>query len=174
MPSEVAEPITTQYCGGKDNTLGALWNRLKRTKRKTQQRTEPDIFSPKGREWLSSHQISSCLTLLLHTKYRNAVHQAATGSAPMVCSDKMLKILLHDASQNPLPADAEFTKVLADSCLTAGPCPSIFIGDDQHFRNISINAKTSTIDLVDPLGNGFPAEVIQQVQDFHDKRDGKR
>ena len=92
----------------------------------------------------------------------------------MVCSDKMLKILLHDASQNPLPADAEFTKLLADSCLTAGPCPSIFIGDDQHFRNISINAKTSTIDLVDPLGNGFPAEVIQQVQDFHDKRDGKR
>ena len=118
-------------------------------------------------------QISSCLTLLLHTKYMSAVHQAAIGSAHMVCSDKTLKVLLHDASQSSLPAHADFTKVLVDSCSTEGPCPSIVIGDNLHFRNICINAKTSTIDFVDPFGHGFPTEIRQLVQDFYDMHAGK-
>ena len=154
-------------------TLNALWNKLGKTKTETQQLTTPDLFNPKGRDWLSAHQISSCLTLLLHTKYMSAVHQAAIGSAHMVCSDKTLKVLLHDASQTPLPAHADFTKVLLDSCSTEGPCPSIVMGDNLHFRIVCINAKTSIIDFVDPFGHGFPTEVRQLVQDFYDRHDGK-
>ena len=101
---------STQYGGGKSSTLEPLWNKLRKTKAKIQQLTTPDLFNPKGRDWLSAHQISSCLTLLLHTKYRSAKHQAAIGSAHMVCSNKTLKVLLHDASQTPLPAHADFTK----------------------------------------------------------------
>ena len=91
----------------------------------------------------------------------------------MVCSDKTLKVLLRNASQTPLSAHADFTKVLADSCSTEGPCPSIVIGDNLHFRNIYINAKTSTIDFMDPFGRGFPTDVRQLVQDFYDRYDGK-
>ena len=166
---------STQYGGGKSSTSEPLWNKLRKTKTnfKTKQLTTPDLFNPKGRDWLSARQISSCLTLLLHTKYKSAVHQAAIGSAHMVCSNKTLKVLLHDASQTSLPAHANFTQVLVDSCMTEGPCPSVVIGDNLHFRNICINAKTSTIDFVDPFGHGFPTEVRHLVQDFYDRHDGK-
>ena len=170
-PTRAAD--SAQYGGGKGNTLNALWNKLRKTKTETQQLTTPDLFNPNGRDWLNAHQISSCLTLLLHTKYMSAVHQAAIGSAHMVCSDRTLKVLLHDASQSSLPAHADFTKVLVDSCSTEGPCPSIVIGDNLHFRNICINAKTSTIDFVDPFGHGFPTEIRQLVQDFYDMHAGK-
>ena len=91
----------------------------------------------------------------------------------MICSDKTLKVLFCDASQRSLPALADFTEVLVDSCLIGGPCPSIVFDDNLHFRIICINAKTSTIDVVDPFGRGFPTEVRRQVQDFYDKHDGK-
>ena len=85
-----------------------------------------------------------------------------------------LEKLLHEASQSPLPTNnADFTKVLADSRSTEGPCPSIVIGDDLLQKYIYINAYTCTVDFVDPFGHGFPAEVIQQVQDFFDRDDGK-
>ena len=100
------------------------------------------------------------------------MHQAAIGSANMVCSNRTLKVLLHDASQTPLPAHADFTKVLVDSCKTEGPCPSIFIGDKLHFRNIYTNAKTSTIDFVDPFGHGFPTDVKQLVHFMRAKVNG--
>ena len=164
---------STEYGGGTGSTLNTLWDKLRVGKNKTQQSTALDIFDPKGREWLSVHQISSCLTLLPHTKYRHAVHQAATGSAHMVCNITSLEKLFCEAPQCPLPADADFTKVLADSCSTEGPCPSTVTCDDLHFRNICINAKTSTIDFVDPFLHGFPTEVIKQVQDFYDRHDGK-
>ena len=163
-----------QYGGGKGNTLAALWHKVQNNTARTTQHEAAEIFSPHGKEWLSAHQISSCLTLLLHTKYRHAVHQPAIGSAHKVCAVKTLEKLLHEASQSPvLPANADFTKVLVDSCSTQGPCPSIVIGDDLHFRNICINAKTNTVDFVDPFGHGFPTEIIQQVQDFFDRHDGK-
>ena len=162
-----------QYGGGKSNTLNTLWGKLKKTKTKIKQCAKPDIFNPHNQEWLSAHQISSCLTLLLHTKYRHAIHQAVTGSAHMVCSNKTLEKLLHHASQDPLPAHADFPKGLADSCLTNGPCPSIVIGDNLHFRTICVNAKTRTINFIDPFGHGFPIQVIQQVQEFYDGANGK-
>ena len=118
-------------------------------------------------------QISSCLTLLLHTKYKHAVHQAATGSAHMICIDKTLKVLFCNASQRSLPALADFTKVLVDSCSIGGPCSSIVFCDNLRFRIICINAKTSIIDLVDAFGRGFPTEVRRQVQNFYNKHDGK-
>ena len=166
-PSEAAD--STQYGGDQGNTLDSLWDKLRKTKTKTQQLITPNIFDPHSREWLSSHQINSCLTLLLHTKYKHAVHQPATGSAHMVCSDKTLKVLLRNPSQTSLLADADVTKLLVDSCSTGGPCPSIVFGDNLHFRIICVNAETSTIDLVDPFGHGFPMEVKRQVQDFYDK-----
>ena len=108
--------------------------------------------------------------LLLYTKYKHAVHQPATGSAHMVCSDKTLKLLFCDASQTlrSLPAHADFTKVLVDSCSTGGPCPSIIFGDNLHIRIFCINAETSTIYL-NPFGHGFPMEIRAQVQDIYDK-----
>ena len=72
-----------------------------------------------------------------------------------------------------MPAHADFTKVLVDSSKTEGPCPSIVIGDNLHFRNIFVNAKTSTIDFVEPFGHGFPTDIRQLVQDFYDRHDGK-
>ena len=53
---------STQYGGGKSSTLEPLWNKLRKTKTKLQQLTTPDLFDPKGRDWLSAHQINSCLT----------------------------------------------------------------------------------------------------------------
>ncbi len=96
-----------QYGRGKGNTLNTLWDRLRKHKTEIEQHTTSDIFNPNSEEWLSSQQISNCLTLLLHTTYRFAAHPAAIGSAQMICSDKTLKILLRDASQSPLPAETD-------------------------------------------------------------------
>ena len=79
-------------------------------------------------------------------------------------------MMLHTRS---LSAQADFTKVLVDSCSTEGLSPSIVVCDSLHFRIICINAKSSTIDLVDPFVHGFPTEIRQQVQDFYNGRSGK-
>ena len=141
-----------QYGGGKGNTLAAMWRKVQNKTTNAAQHEAAEIFSPCGEEWLSPHQISSCLTLLLYTKYRHAAHQPAIVLAHKVCDVKTLQSLLHEASQIdiPLPSNnIKFTRVLVDSCSTEGPCSSIVIGDDLHFRNICINAKTCTVDFVD-------------------------
>ena len=104
--------------------------------------------------------------ILLHTKYRSAVHQAAIGSAHMVCSDKTLKVLLRDASQIPLPAHADFTKVLADSCSRKGPCPSIVVGNDLHFRNIYTAAVKSLLTVTTLLQQKLDCGCCAQCKFF--------
>ena len=76
-PGTFVPSDSAQYGGGKGNTLNTLWDELKKTKTKTQL-TTPNIFNPHSREWLSSYQINSCLTLLLHTKYKHAGHWLCT------------------------------------------------------------------------------------------------
>ena len=50
---------------------------------------------------------------------------------------------------------------------------AIVICDDLHFRNICLNAKTSTFDFVNPFVHEFPTEVLKQVKNFYDGNDGK-
>ena len=169
-PDQLAEHM--QYGGGNGNTLAAMWSKVRNKTTNAAQHEAAEIFGPRGEEWLRAHQISSCLTLLLHTKYRHAAHQPAVGLAHKVCDVKTLQSLLYEALQIPLPANnIELTKVLVDSCSTEGPCSSIVIGNDLHFRNICITAKTCMVDFVDPFGHGFPTEVIQKIQDFFDRHD---
>ncbi len=46
------------------------------------------------------------------------------------------------------------------------------MSDNLHFRNICINAKTKTIDFVDPFGHDFTTQVRQQVQNYCDRHNG--
>ena len=107
-----------QYGGGKGNTLAALWHKVQNETAKTTQHEAAELFSPHSEEWLSAHQISSCLTLLLHTKYRHAVHQAAIGSAHKVCDVRTLEKLLHEASQISFKAERSMLEEWQCSTIT--------------------------------------------------------
>ena len=122
-----------------------------------------NIFTANGSKWLKSSHIDSCLTLLLHTQYRYASHQPTIGPAHEICSVGTLKNILRTASQKHLEPDTDFPKVLVGSLSTNGPCPSIVVGDGQHFKVICINAKTKTVDLIDPLGHDFRTDIKDQI-----------
>ena len=92
------------------------------------------------------------------------------GNTHLHASNQQLLHNIAKAGQRTQAEDSTDTaQVLRDTFTIDGPCPAVVIGDDSHFRTILINARTKSISLIDPLGQGFSEDIKTSIISLYGK-----